>query len=140
MEDFNNVEFNENPEPVQETVKAPGRFGIIFNKMTKDMKVVGTFLIIFGALYCLTIIGALVGVPLIISGIRLRDSADEFKIFQGTNDSSALRKGFELQSTYFKIHKILYIVGIVFTVLYTIIMLFVIIFTAGQVGNSFQSF
>jgi Family of unknown function (DUF5362) len=89
--------------------------------MTRDRNFMGIITIISGALACLTIIGAILGVPVIISGLRLREAATAFKAFQSSNDSSTLVQGFERQGRYFFIQKVLTIIGIVIAVLYLII-------------------
>ena len=99
------------------TIKPPSPFQYAFESMTKDMRFVGMFTIIYGALNCLTIIGALIGVPMIFIGMRIREAADQFLIFKTTNNSAALRLGFELQGKYFRIIKILIIVQLVLIVL-----------------------
>jgi hypothetical protein len=53
--------------------------------MTANMRFVSVFYIIVGVLYSLTIIGAIVGIPLIISGLRLKESADAFTNFAYSN-------------------------------------------------------
>ena len=76
------------------------------------------FYIIYGVFASLSIIVAIIGIPLLISRLRIREAADELNSFRGTNDSNYLRRGFELQGKFFRIQKIIIIVGIVITVLY----------------------
>jgi len=104
--------------------KPPTLFQITFDKMVGDMRFVGMFSIIYGAIACITIIGAVFGVPIIIVGLRMREAADQFSIFRTTNDASAMRSGFELQGKYFKIIKILIIVSLVLTLIYIILIVF----------------
>ena len=122
MDDFNDINLESGDlnieEPQQQ--KPLGAFGMIFSKMTSDMNFVGMFTIIYGAISCLSIIGAVVGIPLIIAGLRLREAVDEYRVFQRANDSSALRRAFERQYKYFNILKILIIVSLVFMALYII--------------------
>ncbi len=120
MEDFNNLNLDEIPEQS----KPLGIFGVMFTKMTSDMKFIGMFYIIYGVLTSLSIIGAIIGIPLLISGLRLRSAADELNTFRGTNDTNYLRRGFELQGKFFNIQKIIIIVGIVITVLYVVGIIF----------------
>jgi Family of unknown function (DUF5362) len=87
-------------------------------KMTDDMQFLGIFYIIIGALECLSIVGAIIGIPLIISGLRLRESADSFKGYLNTGDSIMLENALERESRFFFIQKVLLIVGIVIFVLY----------------------
>jgi len=122
MEDFNEIKMDEIPdEPRPISV-----FGMTFARMTSDMKFLGMFYIIYGVLVSLSIIGAIVGIPLLISGLRLREAANELDTFKASNDSSSLRRGFELQGKFFKIQKIIIIVGIVITVLYILAIIFFI--------------
>ncbi len=111
-----------NLEPAS-SLKTPSPFQFAFDKMTKDMRFVGMFSIIYGAIACLTIIGALIGVPTIIIGLRIREAADQFAIFKMTNEAAALRNGFELQGKYYRIIKILIIVGLVLTAIYLILII-----------------
>jgi len=75
--------------------------------MMGDMRFVGMFNIIYGALVCLSIIGAIIGVPLIICGMRLREAADAFSAYQSSNDIDALHRGFERQSRFFSFRRCL---------------------------------
>jgi len=117
MEDFNDLHIEE--EPVPQT-KSLGIFGMLFTKMTSDMKFVGMFTIVYGVITSLSIIGAIIGVPLIFAGLRIREAADEFNSFRLTNDNTSLKRGFELQGKYFNIQKIIIIVGLVLFALYLI--------------------
>ena len=98
---------------------------VIINKMTGDMGFVGIFYIIVGALYSLTIIGAILGIPLIICGLRLRESANSFTSYVTTNDGTMLERALERQSRFFFIQKVFMIITLVVFVLYII---FIIIF------------
>ena len=90
MEDFNEI----NNEPTS-TMQPPSPFRSMFGKMTSDMRFVGLFTIIYGAINCLSIIGAVIGVTMIFIGIRMREAADQ-KILQRTagirNESLVGRK------------------------------------------------
>lgn len=86
--------------------------GQVIPKMTNDMKLLGIFLIVGGVVSCLTIIGAIVGIPSIISGLRLRESADAFMTYVDRNDLSSLERAIERQSRYFFIQKVLLIIAL----------------------------
>lgn len=110
------------------------------NKMTGDMRFVGIFYIIVGALYSLTIVGAIIGVPFIICGLRLRESADAYNGYLGSNDANMLERAFERQGSFFFIQKVLMIIGLVLMVLYII---FIIAFSAtifSSMGGNFNSY
>jgi hypothetical protein len=133
MEGLDNLPIN-NTESTS-TFKPPTPFQMAFDKLVGDMRFVGMFAIIYGALVCLTIIGALIGVPTIIIGLRMREAADQFSIFRVTNDAAAMRNGFELQGRFFRIIKILIIVGLVITVLEII---FIIVLLTSGLGALMQ--
>ena len=122
----------------QETQQGSGfspMFQTVVRDMSRDMKFVGIFSIIFGALECITIVGALIGVPLIFAGIRLREAADSFLGFLNSNDAAALEYGFERQKRFFFIYKVLIIVSIVLMIFYFVVIIG-IIGTAGMgIGN-----
>ena len=121
MDDLNDLQPDE-----QAIIDPPSPFRSMFSGMTSDMRFVGIFQIIYGALNCLSIIGAAIGIPMIFIGLRMREAADEFDMFKTSNDSKALRRGFELQAKFFKIQKILIIVGLVIMALSIILFIFVI--------------
>lgn len=89
-------------------------------KLSSDMRFVGVFFIIVGALYSLTIIGAILGIPLIISGLRLRESSDSFSSYMLSGDNNMLERALERQSRFFFIQKIFIIITLVVMVLYII--------------------
>ena len=128
MDDFNDIkieggDLGSEQEPRQQyhqTYQPPSFFQMAFMKMTKDMRFIGMYHIIVGAISCLSIIGAVFGVPVIFIGLRMREAADQFELFKTTNNAQALRRGFELQGKYFNIWKILIIVGLVLGLLYII--------------------
>lgn len=87
-------------------------------RMTRDMKFVSIFIILYGVLYSLTIIGAIFGIPMIISGIRLKDSADSYNTFIHGDDNTFLLRAFSHQQKFFFITKVLIILAIILLLLY----------------------
>jgi hypothetical protein len=110
-------------------------FQMLVTKMNGDMRFVGIFNIIYGAIVCLSIVGAVVGVPLIIGGIRLREAADSFEAYLRSNDFAALEKGLERQSRFFFIQKVFLIVALVIFGLYALFMFFFF----GTLANFYSS-
>jgi len=97
-------------------------------KMVRDMHFVGLFVIIYGVLACLTIVGMIIGIPYIFIGIRFREAADEFtKYVEGRNEENLLN-AFIRQGRSFFIVKILVIVGLVFLALYVVGMILFFVF------------
>ncbi|MFH1050317.1 MAG: DUF5362 family protein [bacterium] len=99
----------------------------IMTKMSKDMTFLAILLIIYGALSCLTIIGALFGVPYIFAGLRMKEAAEHFRNYTFGNNIAELHHGIERQQRMFFIFKVLAIIGICLFVL-------VIIFYAAIIG------
>lgn len=97
------------------------------SKLNSDMRFVGMFYIIIGALYSITIIGAIMGIPLIISGLRLRESSDSFSSYMLSGDNNMLERALERQSRFFFIQKIFIIITLVVIVLYVIAIIVLII-------------
>ncbi len=95
--------------------------------MCGDMKFLGMFMMIYGAITCIGIITALIGVPTIIAGIRLRESADSFLNYLKTNDPPTLENALERQSRYFFILKVFAIIGIIALAIYLVIVFFALI-------------
>ncbi|MEE9430154.1 MAG: DUF5362 family protein, partial [Melioribacteraceae bacterium] len=87
------------------------------SKLTKDMNFVGMFTIIYGVINCLTIIGAIIGVPLIFMGLRLRESATNFDVYKNSGDKLAFQNSIDKLYKYFNIQKILIIISLIFFVL-----------------------
>jgi len=97
------------------------------SKLSSDMRFVGIFFIIVGVLYSITIIGAILGIPLIISGLRLRESSDSFSSYMLSSDNNMLERALERQGRFFFIQKIFIIITLVFMVLYIIAIIVLII-------------
>ena len=108
----------------------------VVRKMTNDMRFVGLFTVIYGALSCLSIIGAIVGIPLIIAGLRLRESADAFVAYLSAKEENTLIKGFDLQGKYFFINKVIIIITLILVAI-SIIGMFASI---GFLANEFSEF
>lgn len=115
-------------------------FQNLLNKMAKDMRFVGIFYIIVGGFTCLSIIGAIIGVPYIICGIRLRESANFFDNYSYGGDTGILENAIDKQSRFFFIQKVIMIITIVMLVLYIIfIFAFIGKFMSSFGGGSFPS-
>ncbi len=89
-------------------------------KMVKDMKFVGIFAIIYGVIACLTIIGAIFGVPYIFIGIRLREAGDHFLQHTKAGNEQDLVAAFQKQGSSFFITKVLIIIGLILFALYIV--------------------
>jgi ABC-type uncharacterized transport system substrate-binding protein len=92
-------------------------------KMAMYMKFIGILQIIGGALYCITIIGALIGVPVIFMGIRLREAADGFKKYLASDSKQDLDVAIEKQKRSFYIQFVLAIISLVLVGIYIIVLI-----------------
>jgi hypothetical protein len=88
-------------------------FKHFLDNMKKQMNFVGILSIIFGAISCLSIIGAITGVPQILSGIKLRESADQLSYFIESDDKSQLKTALKLMSKYYEYTKLYFIINLV---------------------------
>jgi hypothetical protein len=109
-------------------------------EMSKHMGFVGMFCIIYGALACLSIIGAIVGIPYIIAGLRIRESADSYLAFSRSSDARQLLTAFEKQSSFFFIMKVLIIIALVLFALYLIVLVGLFAFMGNEFLNEFDNF
>jgi len=92
-------------------------------KMSKYMSFIGLITIIGGALYCITIIGAIIGIPVIFMGLRLRESADAFKQYITSNSNQDLFTAIDRQTKAFFIQYVLTIIGLVLLGVYIIVII-----------------
>jgi hypothetical protein len=67
------------------------------------------------------------GIPLIISGLRLRESSDSFSSYMLSGDNNMLERALERQGRFFFIQKIFIIITLVVMVLYIIAIVVLII-------------
>lgn len=92
------------------------------------LRVVGVVLIMLGAMYCITIFGAIFGVPLIIMGLYLYQAAGHFESgFQGYTQQ--LHEGADRLARSIQIAGILAVILVAITVLY-----FAVLFVVLAVG------
>lgn len=82
------------------------------------ISLIGVLLIIGGALYCLTIIGAIIGIPFIIMGLALRSAATNLTQGAETQETGAFHQASTEIAKFFFIAGIIAIIGIVFNILY----------------------
>jgi hypothetical protein len=127
MEDINtnvqNPNYGTKPEIVQ---------------MTKDMNFISVFIIIYGALQCLSIIGMIIGIPIIYAALRMKEAAEAFKHYALNNDNNALSYGFDKLANSFRIVKILIIVSLIVYGLLIIALITIIIPLIMQFANNYN--
>lgn len=82
--------------------------------LLSDMRLTGLFWILFGALSCLSIIGAIAGVPMLLSGLRAREAADAYERAALGADPYALETAEAQLAETFRWQKIYFIATLVF--------------------------
>mgnify|MGYP005836977011 CR=1 FL=1 len=103
-----------------------------YYNLAKNMKFVSLFIIIYGAISTLSIVGALVGIPIIFAGLKLRDASIAIYNYLHSNLQHDLDNAVEKQARAFWILKILILVTILF---YIFVILILIIFILPYLRN-----
>lgn len=103
--------------------------GLGFEKTLNDMRFMGWVSMIYGILTCLSIVGAIVGIPLIIASHRFIEGVNRFEMFRRSNTQEELVAGFYELGRSFRVLKI---VTIIFIVL--MIAQFALFFIMGGIG------
>src|SRR5665647_337588 len=116
------VNTNQNPSPYPNPNSVPGPASTAMSTnlpdLAKYMRFIGLLQMIGGVLYCLTIIGAIIGVPVYIMGKRLRESADAFTNYHASNSVKDMETAIEKQTRAFFIQYVLAIIGLVIMAIY----------------------
>lgn len=87
--------------------------GLGFERTLGDMRFMGWISMIYGILTCLSILGAILGVPLIIASHRFIEGVNRFQLFRETGTEGELAAGFYELGRSFRIMKILTIIYLV---------------------------
>lgn len=124
---MSNPEVNPDYNQSQTQAQVPAPLSSTIPDMAKYMNFIGLLQIIGGALYCLTIIGAIIGVPVIFMGIRLREAADGFKKYLASDSKQDLSLAIEKQTKSFFINFILTIIGLVLMGIYLIVIIGILV-------------
>ena len=95
--------------------------------LAKYMRFVGLLAMIGGVLYCLTIIGAIIGIPVYIMGKRLRESADAFTSYNASSSGKDLEVAIERQTRAFFIQYVLAIIGLVIMAIYIVVLIGILV-------------
>ena len=84
-------------------------------------QILGVIMVIFGGLYCLTIIGAILGVPFILIGLKMFKSGEAYKKSMFTLEGGDIKEGLILFSDAMKIYIIMIVVILVIEILFLIV-------------------
>ncbi len=137
----NNFQSQSQPNPYA------GEQTVTFNLNVSDIKGMagwGSFMaildIIFGALACITVLGAAYGVTQIISGTKLFAAADHLKRYIATNNSAGISEALYNLSKYFKLRGITSIIRICMTIVIIIIYIIVIVAIVASDPEAFNNY
>ena len=95
-------------------------------QLVSYMRFIGIITIIYGAFSCLGIITAIIGIPVIFMGVRMREAAANFEKYSSTGDFADLANAIERQKRFFFIQFVLTIIGLILMVIYIIVIIGVI--------------
>ena len=87
-------------------------------------QILGVIMVIFGGLYCLTIIGAILGVPFILIGLKMFRSGEAYKKSMFTLEGGDIKEGLILFSDAMKIYIIMIVVFLAIGILLSITFIF----------------
>ena len=114
---------NEELTTDQSQVEAHAPMSTNLPDLAKYMRFIGLLAMIGGILYCLTIIGAIIGIPYYIMGKRLRESADAFKSYNTSTSAKDLETAIERQTRAFFIQYVLAIIALVLFAIYLVVLI-----------------
>lgn len=108
----------------------------VARSIATDAQWTAWYTIISGGIACLTIIGAIIGVPLVIAGLRLKESNEAMLSFAGSSSPAALLEAMQKQKSYWNIQKIFIIIALVFVVLYFVVVVPMLMTILGKMGGA----
>jgi hypothetical protein len=94
--------------------------GLGFENTLNDMRFMGWVSMIYGIITCLSIVGAIMGIPLIIASHRFIEGVNRFQLFREKGTEDELAAGFYELGRSFRILKILTIIYLVLTLGYLV--------------------
>jgi len=115
--------------PITDSAPESHPMGPDFRSILADMRFMGWVALIYGILTCLSIVGALIGVPMIIAAHRFIEGVNRFDVYRQDRSEAELRTGFHELGRSFRIMKVLVVIHIVLVVGY-----FCFLFFLGGIG------
>ncbi len=109
-------QFRDNPD-----FAGPGQghgMGVTFGKTLGDMKFMGVAGMVYGILTCLSIVGAIMGIPIIIASNRFLEAIKIFEQYRISNRPEDLASAFQELGRSFRLLKIVVMISLGLTVLY----------------------
>lgn len=124
---------NEELTTDQSQVEAHAPMSTNLPDLAKYMRFIGLLAMIGGILYCLTIVGAILGIPYFIMGKRMRESADAFNSYNTSTSANDLETAIERQTRAFFIQYVLAIIALVLFAIYMVVMIGIL--ASGRFGS-----
>jgi NADH:ubiquinone oxidoreductase subunit 4 (subunit M) len=121
------VETATTPAPAQTPVAVPGQVQYAPRPLTGWASFIGVLSIIQGIMATLTIIGALIGIPIIIAGAKLLSAVKTSRTLVQSGDATAIQTVKNL-NTYFKVMGIIIVVSFCIG-LFTSLVMFILVAT-----------
>jgi len=120
---MSNEEFTPDQTQSQGQTQATTPLSTNLPNLTKYMSFIGLLAMIGGILYCITIIGAIIGVPYYIMGKRLREAAEAFNGYNSSDSARDLETAIEKQTRAFFIMYVLAIISLVLLAVYLVVII-----------------
>lgn len=120
---MSNGEFSPDQTQSQAQTQATTPMSTSLPNLVKYMNFIGLLAMIFGVIYCLTIIGAIFGVPYYFMGKRLRESAEAFTGYNSSSSPKDLETAIERQTRAFFILYILAIISLSLLAIYLVVII-----------------
>jgi len=95
----------------------------------------GWLYVVGGVLYCLSIVGVIIGLPLLIAGSSLLKAPESLSLFAKSNSIDDLQAAIKGQRQFFQITGWIFIICFALPVLLFISMLFAVIFNADMLDQ-----
>ena len=111
------------PEQAKSELDLTFRTNLI--NMAKYMNFFGIYLIITGALSCIGIVTALIGVPIIYAGIRMKEASESYRRLSLTGSFSDLSRAVAKQTRSFYIYFVITIIGLIVYAIYLFVLLII---------------
>ena len=94
--------------------------GVTFGKTLGDMKFMGVVGMVYGILTCLSVVGAIMGVPIIIASNRFLEAVKILEQYRLSNRPEDMASAFQELGRSFRLLKIVVMITLGMTVLYFI--------------------
>jgi len=92
--------------------------GLTFGKTLANMKFMGVAGMVYGILTCLSLVGALLGVPVIIASNRFLEAVKILQQYRHSNRQEDLAAAFHELGRSFRLMKVVVIISLAMSVLY----------------------